>query len=151
MNVVPMTTEAVRYVAENMRPWDRREIFATRIGDSTDSFVADVMETGPVSWVAGTDRPIAVYGAAPLWRGVWAVWFFATDEIGEIGLAVTRMIRNAIIPKLFETGAHRLECRSMEGHEDAQRWLEVLGAHREATLKSYGRDGQDFHIYAWGR
>ena len=50
---------------------------------------------------------------------------------------------------LWEGGAHRLECRSMEGHVEAQRWLETIGATREATLHGYGREGEDFHVYTW--
>ena len=64
---------------------------------------------------------------------------------------MTKLIVRHIVPMLWEVGAHRLEARSMEGHHDAQRWLEVIGARREGTLKGYGREGQDFHVYAWER
>lgn len=39
----------------------------------------------------------------------------------------------------------------MDGHIEAQEWLETLGAKREGTLKRYGRDGEDFHVYVWER
>lgn len=52
---------------------------------------------------------------------------------------------------MWSNGAHRLECRSMDGHTEAQAWLECLGAHREGTLKAYGSGGEDFHCYVWRR
>lgn len=144
--------ELVRHVAGNMREWDRREIFSTRLDDDVDAFAVDVLAAGPVSWVAGLpDEPIAVFGCAPMWPGVWSMWLFATDNFGQIGISVTRLIVRSIVPMLFEGGAHRLEARSMEGHTDAQRWLKLIGARREATLKGYGRDGSDFHTYTWDR
>jgi hypothetical protein len=140
----------VASVAANMREWDRREIFATRHDSSVAQLAEDALACGPVSWVAGQgDTPIAAFGCAPMWRGVWSMWLFATDDFGRIGISVTKLVVRSIIPMMFDAGAHRLEARSMEGHVDAQRWLEVIGAKREATLRGYGRDGDTFHVYAW--
>ena len=142
--------ELVSYVARNMREWDRREIFATRVDDDPENLVHDVARCGPITWVAGRDSdPIAAFGCAPLWPGVWSMWLFATDKFGDIGISMTRLVTKAIVPMMIEAGAHRLEARSMEGHTDAQRWLEVIGARREGTLARYGRNKEDFHVYAW--
>lgn len=152
MRLGPLSPDLVAYVVEHMRAWDRREIFATR-RDGDEDLCADVMRAGVVSWCAGDDQgePIACLGCMSMWPGVWSMWFFATDNVGEIGLPVTRLIKRSILPMLWEGGAHRLECRSMDGHTEAQEWLETLGAKREGTLKCYGRDGEDFHVYAWER
>ena len=141
--------ELILHVAENMREWDKREIFATRIDDDPLMLADAALSTGEVSWVAGRDRPIAAFGCAPMWHGVWSMWLFATDEFPQIGISVTRLVVHSIIPMMIGAGAHRLEARSMEGHTDAQRWLEVIGAKREGTLKGFGRDRQDFHVYTW--
>jgi hypothetical protein len=142
---------ALNHIIENMREWDRREIFATKFyGMEAEQLHEAVINTGPVSWIAYHQlEPIAVFGCAPMWPGVWSMWFFATDNIHKIGLGVTRLIIRYIVPMLWDGGAHRLECRSMEGHVEAQRWLDTLGARREATLLKYGRQGEDFHVYTW--
>lgn len=142
--------DELRHIAHNMRAWDRREIFATRIDDSADALADEAMHLGPIAWVAGRAEPIAAFGCAPMWNGVWSMWLFATDNFGQIGFSVTKLIVRTIVPMMKDAGAHRLEARSMEGHTDAQRWLEVIGAKREGgPLKGYGRDGQDFHVYTW--
>ena len=138
--------ETVGYVAANMREWDRREIYATRLDDDLDSFVSDVRRVGPIWWVAGIDLPIAAFGVAPMWPGVWSMWFFATNNLDKIGFPVTRFIIRDIIPMMWGLGAHRLECRSMEGHVEAQRWLETLGAKREGSLRAFGRNREDFQF-----
>lgn len=151
MRLSDLDRNAVAYVIANMRDWDRKEIFATRLDDEEgESLLESVFAAGPVSWIAWEgDEPIAVFGCMPLWRGVWSMWFFATDNFHKIGLGVTKLVLRYIIPMLWDGGAHRLECRSMEGHVDAQRWLKVIGAQREGSLSGYGRDGQDFHVYTW--
>lgn len=151
MQVTDLDRDAVAHVIANMREWDRKEIFATRLdSDTGEGLLDDVFRTGPVSWLAWHEgTPVAAYGCSPLWRGVWSMWMFATDDFHKIGLGMTKMVTRAIVPMLWEHGAHRLECKSMEGHVEAHRWLEVIGARREATHPLYGRDGETFHTYVW--
>lgn len=139
------------YVADNMREWDRREVFATRWDDNAAELVDVIMAGGEFGWVAGEDLPIAAFGAVPTWQGNWQVWMFATDRWPEVALGVTRFIKKVMIPALEEAGCHRAECRSMEGHEVAHKWLESLGADKESELPNYGRNGETFYLYRWTR
>lgn len=145
--------ELIVPVVEGMREWDRREIFANRFDDDPMAMARDAVAMGKdVGWIAGLeDRPIAAFGCFLMWPGVWSMWLFATDEFRHIGISMTKLIVRSILPMLWEAGAHRLEARSMEGHHDAQRWLKVIGATQEATLKGYGKGGEDFHVFAWER
>jgi hypothetical protein len=138
-------------VAENMREWDRREIFATHKAEDPAGLADMALACGPAHWASGIEegRAIAVFGCLQMWPGVWSMWLYATDEFNKVGKSMTRLVRDAIVPELFKAGAHRLECRSMEGHVDAQRWLQVLGATREGTLRAFGRGREDFHVYVW--
>ena len=151
MQIGPPTREAVQHIIENMREWDRREIFATRLdSDTGGGLLEDVFRAGPVAWVSSHEgAPVAAFGCSPMWRGVWGMWMFATDNFPKIGLGMTKFVIQGIVPMLWQHGAHRLECKSMEGHVDAHRWLEVIGARREATHAGYGRDGETFHTYVW--
>jgi hypothetical protein len=151
MRVSSLHENPVRHIIQNMREWDRREIFATKFyGMEEEQLLEAVMGVGPVAWVAYNDlEPVATFGCAPMWPGMWSMWFFATDSLPKIGIGVTKLIVRDIVPMMWDGGARRLECRSMEGHVEAQRWLETIGARREATLKAYGREGEDFHVYTW--
>jgi hypothetical protein len=141
----------VRYIVENMREWDRREIFATQWDEDPDRFTKYVMATADFAWVAGLDLPIAAIGAFPVWPGVWSVWMFATDNFRQIGKSLTKHAKKVMIPAILEGEFHRAHCYSMAGHTVAHRWLEALGACHEATLQGFGRGGEDFLVFAWDR
>lgn len=140
------------YVAQRMRAADAREIWATRWNEDPHELARDAVACAPVAWTACKGHvPVACIGAGPLHPGVWRVWMYATDDFPSVGMKVTKFARRVMIPALLHAGAHRAECLSIDGHDQAHRWLEALGAAREATLGGYGRDGEDFHLYAWRR
>lgn len=146
------TAGAVGAVAMRMRLWDRREIFATRWDDDAGRFAQEICRAFAhgMGFVAGRGcLPIAVFGGAELWPGLWQVIAFATDEFPLIGAAVTRFIRTDVLPRGIARGAHRAECKSLAEHSDAHRWLEALGARREAEHPGFGRNGETFVTYAW--
>ena len=62
---------------------------------------------------------------------------------------MTRHIIRVMMPSLAIAKAHRAEARSAASHIEAHNWLERLGATREAPLRGYGRNGEDFILFAW--
>jgi hypothetical protein len=151
MRLAKLNEPDLLYVADNMREWDRREVFATRWDDDPAALTSAILAGGEFGWVAGNDLPVAAFGAIPTWQGNWQVWMFATDDWKDVAFDVTRFIRRIMIPSLEQCGCHRAECRSMEGHEEAHRWLETLGAYKESDLPHYGRNGEMFYLYRWTR
>lgn len=139
-------------VVMNMTEWNRREIFALRADEHGPGFLDDVMAAPGPAWIAGVGAsPVAVFGTAPLWPGVWSLWFFATPSLQKILLSVTRHIVGEVLPALWQGGAHRLECRLMEGNAAAAKWFGQLGGQREGTSPRYGKGGETFHAYRWDR
>lgn len=151
MIVEPVTPNAVLHVTARLRAADAEEIFATRFVDDRLALAQEVMARRELAWVAGDHEPIACLGVVPLWPGVWEAWMFATDRFRDIGLPLTRWVRRAMIPTVASAGAHRVHCHSIEGHHEAHRWLEALGAVRESSKPRFGKDGQTFHVYRWDR
>jgi hypothetical protein len=153
LTLAPLDHDAVAFVARHMRADDRAEIFATRCDDDAGVIADETMafaRFGCVAWSGGiTPEPAAVACAIPTWPGVWSVGMYATDRWPEVARATTRWIKGVLIPDLVAAGAHRAECRSLAAHVTAHRWLERLGAAREATLAAYGRNREDFFLYAW--
>lgn len=140
----------VLHVAANMREWDRKEIFALRWGDEASDLANDVLRVPGFSWVAyADDVPAAVIGAMPMWPRVWSVFAFGTDDFPKVGLTLTKHVRRFMIPALQNQGAHRAQCHSIEGHEEAHRWLETLGAHTEPLIRGFGRNRENFIPFVW--
>jgi hypothetical protein len=148
--ILPASFEDALSVASKMRAADRRELGATQWSDDFDEFIAHAtVGCAPTAWCAHRLCPIGIVGAAPKHPNTWQVFMYATDDFPLVGLCMTRFIVRAMIPALVAAGARRAECYSIEGHTEAHRWLELLGATREATLREYGRGGEDFHVYRW--
>lgn len=142
----------VLVVAENMRPRDRDEIFATRWDDAPERVAQDVVNTGAFRWGAYLNGdPVAMLGVHPRWPNVWTAWAFATPEWRKVVIPVTRHVRHFILPALFNAGAHRVDCLALETHKDARKWLTYLGATPEKSLDKWGKSGETFVSYVWTR
>lgn len=147
MIVEPLRYETVRYVADRMRPADVEEIFALRFSDDREAFTQEILTHGAMAWVVGLQEPIAVLGLDELWPGVWEGWMFATTSFDKIGQRLTRFTYRAIVPGLAKLGCRRIQAHSMEGHSVAHHWMKTLGAVREAELKGFGKNGEDFVVF----
>lgn len=144
------TFENVLAVAANMRVDDAREIYATRFTDDPSAVACDVMACPGFAWTVYVDGvPTAAIGGRPMHPGVWTVWMFATDDFGRCGLSMTKFARRVMMPALIERRAHRVQCLSIDGHETAHRWLEMLGAKPAHRLQGFGRNREDFVLYEW--
>jgi hypothetical protein len=148
VEIRPVNFQDLLYITERLREWDRREIFATLGSEQPIDLVRVTLMGEGMTWIAYKDsEPVAAFGASAMWPRVWSVWAFGTDRFREVALTLTRFIRRSMIPMLESSGAIRAECRSMDGHTEAHRWLESLGLRREATHPLYGKGGETFHTY----
>lgn len=145
-----LNKEDILYVANNMREMDRIEIFSGRWTDDIQDFADSIQTDNGFGFVAGIEgTPIAVFGAIPISPTLWNVYMFATDRFPEVSLTVTRFVKKVMIPSVEKMGMFRAECRSIDGHRSAHRWLSVLGFKHEAVCELVGKDGQTFHLFAF--
>lgn len=149
MKVANPDIMAVSYIFRNLREGDRHELLALRWDDDIDKAAAQAFmywgEHGKVAYWG--DEPVAYFGLTPLWPGVWSAWMMATDKFQHIGFGLTRYIKTVTIPSVIEAGCHRVEARSIEGHDVAHKWLEKLGGKLEGIQKGYGKNGEAFYTF----
>lgn len=155
MNVEAATPADVRRVAEQMRSRDREEFMAVSPFKTHDELVdaivaryGDHQDVIVAHWENG---PVAVGGLIHHRPHVGTLMFFANDDMEKIGSDLTRFIKQRLFPGYTLAGTHRIECASLDGYEEVHRWLGVLGLEREATMKKYGRNGEDFVQFSWTR
>ncbi len=153
MKIEPATAGHVQQVAAFMRAGDYdefsavshaqdrqqlAEILARRYGDRHDVLVG--------LW---NGRPVCIGGFIMARPNVITLLFFATDEFRQIGLGITRFIRQNLFPKLERQGVHRFEAVSLATHSEAHKWLLLLGLTAETgPMLGYGRAGQAFIQFA---
>lgn len=152
MKTAKLTPEDCLYVCQRLRELDRVEVFATMWSDEPADMAAVTMAlAGDMAWCASKDgEPVMVLGAAQAWPGFWSVYAFGTDRVPEIGLSVTRFVKKVIFPAMKAAGWRRAECRSMDGHTDAHKWLEALGGQRDPNpITRFGKNGETFHSFVF--
>ena len=137
-----------------MRPDDEREILATSNADNLEDYLESfdlVMDAcGGLGFVGyWNGAPVGAGGIFPLWPGVGSIWMIATTNWRTVANPVTKYAKRKLIPDAWKQGFHRLEARSIEGHNTAHRWMMFLGAKDEARLRNYGKEGQDFIVFSW--
>ena len=135
-----------------MRELDAEEILPLTWSGKPEDLAFAVIASGGIRNVAlSGGEPVAAWGASQVKPLIWNVWMFSTDRWPEVALTVTRNIRKVMMPSMIDSGGVRADCWSMEGHSIAHRWLEVLGAVREASVEDYGPTRKTFHCYSWTR
>ena len=148
--VAPNPTN-IRHIVENMRERDRREIMALRWDDSVPLFLNDVIEFAGAMWrVWEKDgEPISIAGMTPIRPGVVLGGAFGTSKWP---FAVRHMLtwgRDWAIPRLLAANVHRGEAYALASNTDSRKFIEACGGEIESLLHHYGREREDFILYAW--
>lgn len=137
-------------VCRSLRAKSAAEMFLFRESEDRDALARDIAGLPGMKWCAHhLRRPAAIIGAYPQHPGVWGMFGFGTDDYDAVMVEVTKFGRAVVMPAVKAAGAHRIECYSPAGHDDTHRWLAFFGLQREATLRAYGKGGEDVFVFAW--
>lgn len=153
MRLEAATPRTVRYVARNMREKDVVEFLPLLWADTKAEMVEELTEAygeHPAVLCAydGAYTPVAIGGLIQNRPGVAALLFYATDQFPKIAHALTRTIIKTIFPHYQSLGVRRIECVSLEGYDEAHRWIQVLGLTPESVLPQFGKGGETYRSFA---
>lgn len=149
--ILPLEWRSALHVALYIREIDRVEIEAVQPRYDAIAMTAMVVQFARFGCVAATSdgTPAAVVAATEAYPGVYQVGMYATKDWPKVALGLTKWTLRVMRPALLQAGGHRMECRSIDSHDQAHRWLEMLGAVRECVLPDCGKDRETFFQYAW--
>jgi hypothetical protein len=149
--VGPLQRDALLYVTENLREWDRREVFAMSWTDDPAELTDVTMANNSFAFSIHADdnEPVAAIGALEVWPGLWQPWAYGTDRFNLIARSLTKFVRKRFIPTLAELGWRTAECFSMVGHHESHAWLKMTGAERAGFCPAFGKNGEDFVRFVW--
>jgi len=138
------------YLAERMPPEEVLEHACLGFGDfdAEDVALRCYGQKGPSHVFVDGGRPYFAAGFSIVNPGVAVSWSMSTEACLKHVLEMTRVSRAVIRTLLKDSGIHRVQIMCMASRQHARRWYESLGAAHEATLKGYGRNGEDFAVYA---
>lgn len=153
MKIDVPTYEDLSVVAYAMRARDVVEFLAVN-QVSTDVELAELLMERyacrhDTFCVYDDEEPVGVGAMIEGRPNVITLMFFATPRFPKIVLGLTKFIKRELFPSYRKSGAHRIECVSIDGHVETHRWIETLGLKHEAALRGYGKNGETFHQFAW--
>lgn len=152
VRIGPATIRDVSYILANLDPADAEEIGCqVPEGAMPGELAAGCVRFGSsfVAYLNGV--PAMAFGSSPLTAvgNVRSAWAFGTRRSRVCMRSVMRFCRDEFVPSFLSFGVTRVEARSISTHAVAHRWLEAVGAEREATIAAYGKNGEDFVLYVW--
>jgi hypothetical protein len=143
---------AIKHIIQNCRARDRAEIEALygleATLDSAPAWAAQACLLQIFDW---RTKPVAFVAVHALTHTVCLLSMIATEDWPRVAPSVIRWAKREAMPKLTAMHFKRAECRSIEGHPEAIRFLQHLGFEVEAYVKRYGRAGEDFIQFAYTR
>lgn len=155
MRVTTPTLAGLQHIFCNLRARDRVEMDALMFeaGDLEranrwllmwlhGAFIGELV-------LADDGEPVAIYILTWISPGTLVAGLVATDRWPEVVKPFNRYTRETILTQAKKAGVRRIEARVWEGHADAVRMLEFIGARAEGRLQGLGRNGESFIQYAW--
>lgn len=144
-----LRTVDIEYVIENLREADRVERYACMTTEEQVHSVDMLKQSALGHTLYLNDRPVAVYGVVANGLGVGGAWMWTTDKFtGDAAIKQTVVDVKRLIQQFFAAGNHRLQVLTMEAHKNSRSFLELVGFKREAVLRCFGADKQDFVMYS---
>ena len=143
------TERDLRFVLENLRELDKRELLAT--GCVLEQLPQIILANNVFCFCAvdASMMPHAVWGLMAQRKGVGTGFAFGTKHWGRALPVMMKNIKRWVLPFLLQKGYHRVECVALAHRKDVERFLEMIGAYPEATLRQWGSGGEDFVSYRW--
>jgi hypothetical protein len=122
-----------------------------RWNDDEEQLVQEISAAAGELWRMWSleGEPVAVNGVVPVRPGVVIAGAFGTPRWRSIIKPMTRWSLDYVIPLLRRANYHRGEAYVLSENTDSRRWIELLGGEVEAVLKGFGRQREDFLLYAW--
>lgn len=144
IEVRPANIRDLSWIAARLNDEDRREI-AAQVDDVAGMVCAHV---GPECFTAHhRGKPVAAFGASPFWAGTWLAFMFGTSQSWRAVPEITRRMPDTEA-RIRALGCHRIEARSIEGHDRAQRWLtRNMGASLMGEARGHGLNGETFLVF----
>ena len=143
-----LTRAETQAVCNRLRARDRAELacYGNSPADAVEAFLLPAILARAFHDTQGPQALLAFHALTP---ATLAVSLMATDRWPGVARQLFRWGHVSARPFLLARGFRRAECRTLEGHADAIRFLERLGFVRECHVPLFGADGATFIQYAW--
>lgn len=94
------------------------------------------------------NKPSAIFGVVPYWKGVAELWMIADNRVRSIPIAMTKTAMR--LCDIFEIymGLHRMQITVRSTDRRALKWAKAIGFRQECVMSKYGPDKIDYILLA---
>lgn len=109
--------------------------------------VPQTVMTEAVTFLDG-EKPVAIFGAFFLVPGVVYFWGLVSDDVKKKPLAFHKLARTLLNYYEKKQKVRRIQIDVKADFIEGQKWAKLLDFEYEGTMKRFGVNGDDFHLYA---
>ena len=93
------------------------------------------------------EQPVAIIGSFVFVPGVVHLWGLISEDVRAKPLAFHRVTRELLAYYEKTQKPRRIQMDVKASYIEGQKWAQALGFEYEGTMKRYGVNGEDFHLY----
>lgn len=148
-----LTFRDICFVAANIRPEDWDEC-KCQLEEENKFLLANYCYFSTLEhlmWCAYLDgQPVTAFGISKTGPTLGQVWLFSTRRVRRVFPALLRFMDSEVRNACIKAGFRRIQIHAMESHEFVRKgWMNSIGAIDLMPLPQYGKNGEDFRLYAW--
>lgn len=153
VQIIPLTFRDVCYIAANIRQEDWNEC-RCQILEENKFHLANYCYFPTqlnLMWCAYLDnQPVTAFGIMKAGPTLGNIWLFSTKKVRKVFPTLLKFMDTEVRNTVIKEGFRRLEIRALETHDFVRNgWMDHIGAINIQFLPQYGKNGEDFRLYAW--
>lgn len=148
MEIVPFEPEHGEMIMVPSKGQLERNEKDPGLKDYTPAILAQYGQAGPAYTLIVNDQVIVCAGIIIMWPGVGTAWAVASPLIEKYAIAGSSAVLRGMRDIIIEHKLHRVQAPVYEHFERGIRWVEFLGFHREGLMFGYGRNRENYWLFA---
>jgi hypothetical protein len=150
IEIKPATLRDASFVTANLGDMDRAEALCQLPdGIRTHELAWSLLEGSEAYAAFDRDRPVAIFGTAPISVCALSVWMLGTKRMWRAAPAIARYFETTIVPGRIAEGYRTMEARSIDSNVAAHRWMKATGATVWTQPFEWGKNGERFILLQW--
>ena len=117
-----------------------------RVKDIHTGEVPTIILTDAMTVMDG-EQPVAIFGSFTFVPGVYHLWGLISEDVRQKPVAFHRVSKELLGYYEKRTNARRIQMDVKASYIEGQKWAKALGFEYEGTMKRFGVNGEDFHLY----
>lgn len=128
----------VEFKPEHLENISLKEIHSGEIPKAVTTYALTILDK---------ETPLAIFGGFFFVPGIIHFWGLVSDDVRKKPIAFHKMVRHLLEFYENRDKPRRMQIDVKADYLEGKKWAKSLGFELEGTMKNYGVNGEDFHLY----